>query len=105
MAAATLKGVKKVDAANKMTEYGKKLNESLVNAAEQSGFNLIASGIPAMPYYRLDGVDTKTHFKWIDECVKRGVIWWVIITILFQYHSDEDIESITDIARQAFSAL
>ena len=105
-ACATLKELKKVDAANKMTEYGKKLNESLVNVAEQSGFNLIASGIPAMPYYRLDGVDTKTHFKWIDECVKRGVYMVGYHNhFVSTCHSDEDIESITDIARQAFSAL
>ena len=105
-ACATLKELKKVDAANKMTEYGKKLNESLVNVAEQSGFNLIASGIPAMPYYRLDGVDIKTHFKWIDECVKRGVYMVGYHNhFVSTCHSDEDIESITDIARQAFSAL
>ena len=38
-----------------------------------TAYKLIASGIPAMPYYRLDGVSYETHVAWIDECVKRGV--------------------------------
>ncbi|MFL2698296.1 MAG: aminotransferase class III-fold pyridoxal phosphate-dependent enzyme [Gammaproteobacteria bacterium] len=103
---ATLIELKRIDAAKKMTKLGNKLNNSLVQVANELGYNLIASGVPAMPYYRLEGVDTKTHFKWIDECVRRGVYMLGYHNhFVSTCHTDEDIDSITDIARQAFLAL
>ena len=105
-ALATLKELKKIDAANKMTDFGERLNKSLVKIAKQSGYDLVASGVPAMPYYRLNNVDIKTHFKWIDECVRRGVYMLGYHNhFVSTCHSEEDLESITDIARQAFKAL
>ena len=105
-ALATLKELKKIDAANKMTDFGERLNKSLVKMAKQSGYDLVASGVPAMPYYRLNNVDIKTHFKWIDECVRRGVYMLGYHNhFVSTCHSEEDLESISDIARQAFKAI
>lgn len=105
-ARATLLELQTLDGANRMTAIGEKLNAALVGVAGQQGYELAASGIPAMPYYRLDNVSRQTHNRWIDECVKRGVY-------LLNYHNhfvstahtDEDIEHICDAAAEAFAAL
>jgi len=105
-AKATLLELQKVDAASRMTEIGNTLNEGLVNVARQQGYELIASGVPAMPFYRLANVRTETHFAWIDECVKRGVY-------LLGYHNhfnstshtEADLQRTFDVANDAFIAL
>ena len=75
-------------------------------APKENGYDLVASGVPAMPYYRLDNVDTRTHFKWIDECVRRGVYMLGYHNhFVSTCHTDQDLGAITDIARQAFEAL
>jgi len=105
-AIATLKELKKVDASNRMTDFGERLNKSLVTVAKESGYDLVASGVPAMPYYRLANVDTRTHFQWIDECVRRGVYMLGYHNhFVSTSHSDEDLEAICNIARQSFEAL
>ncbi len=105
-AKATLLELKKCDAVNKMTDFGKRLNSSLIQISKDCGYNLIASGIATMPYYRLDGVDRKTHFSWIDECVKRGVymLGWHN-HFISTAHTDEDLEAIKVAVREAFLAL
>ena len=103
---ATLKELRKADAPNKLIEYGKKLNERLVKLAKEEGFNLIASGMPSMPYYRLEGVDFETHFKWIDECVRRGVYMLGYHNHFISLaHNDEDIDFVETTAKQAFKSL
>ena len=105
-AKATLIEMKKADAATRMTDFGNKLNEGLVNIASQHGYELSATGIPAMPYYRLKNVSFETHSKWIDECVTRGVY-------LLNYHNhfistahDEgDLNRTFDIVNEAFKAM
>lgn len=105
-ARATLLELQKIDAAKLMTNIGNQLNEGLVNVAASHGYDLVASGIPAMPYYRLSNVDNKTHQAWIDECVKRGVY-------LLSYHNhfvstahtEADLQRTFEIVDDAFTAL
>ena len=105
-AIATLDELQKVDAPEKLIQYGEKLNKRLVDVAENKGFKLIASGMPSMPYYRLDGVSFETHIKWIDECVKRGVYMLSYHNHFISLaHSEEDLEFIEAAAKQAFEAL
>ena len=105
-AIATLDELQKVDAPEQLIQYGEKLNKRLVDVAENKGFKLIASGMPSMPYYRLDGVSFETHIKWIDECVKRGVYMLSYHNHFISLaHSEEDLEFIEAAAKQAFEAL
>ncbi|MDC0545814.1 aminotransferase class III-fold pyridoxal phosphate-dependent enzyme [Gammaproteobacteria bacterium] len=105
-AIATLNELEKVDAPSKLKQYGEDLNNRLVKVAQKKGFNLIASGIPSMPYYRLEGVSFETHFKWIDECVKRGVYMLGYHNHFISLaHSLEDIDFIENAASQAFDSL
>ena len=105
-ALATLNELEKVDAPAVLIKYGEKLNQRLENIASEKGFNLIASGMPSMPYYRLEGVSFETHIKWIDECVKRGVYMLAYHNHFVSLaHSEEDIDFIEAAAKQAFENL
>ena len=105
-ALATLKELEKVDAPSVLIKYGEKLNQRLEGVASEKGFNLIASGMPSMPYYRLEGVSFETHIKWIDECVKRGVYMLAYHNHFVSLaHSEEDIDFIESAAKQAFENL
>ncbi len=105
-AQATLQELKKMDAALLMTSIGNKLNDGLRKVAASHGFELVASGIPAMPYYRLANVSGKVHAAWIDECVRRGVY-------LLSYHNhfvsaahtEADLERTFEIVDDAFKSL
>ena len=105
-AQATLLELKKSDAANQMTDYGKKLKSSLIEAADEFGYKFIVSGVPAMPYFRLAEVETKVHFSWIDECVKRGVYMLGYHNhFISTAHSEEDLETVIQVAKEAFTTL
>ena len=105
-AIATLNELEKVDAPTKLIDYGKKLNARLEAVASEKGFNLISSGVPSMPYYRLEGQSFETHIKWIDECVKRGVYMLSYHNHFISLaHKEEDIDFIESAARQAFESL
>ena len=105
-AQATLLELKKADAANKMTDYGTKLKSSLIEVAKEFGYKFIVSGVPAMPYFRLAEVETKVHFSWIDECVKRGVYMLGYHNhFISTAHSEEDLETVIQVAKEAFTTL
>ena len=105
-AIATLNELEKVDAPKKLIDYGKKLNARLEAVASEKGFNLVSSGVPSMPYYRLEGQSFETHIKWIDECVKRGVYMLSYHNHFISLaHKEEDIDFIESAARQAFESL
>lgn len=98
--------MEKLDAPSLLIEYGKKLNSRLEKVASEKGYNLVASGISSMPYYRLEGVSFETHIKWIDECVKRGVYMLAYHNHFVSLaHTDEDIDFIEAAAKQAFDNL
>lgn len=103
---ANLRELKATDAANLMTAIGNRLNTRLVQTASDQGFELIASGIPAMPYYRLNNLSVEGHFAWIDECVKRGVYMLGYHNhFISTRHSDTDIDRICEVAADAFKAI
>ena len=105
-AIATLNELEKVDAPTKLIDYGKNLNTRLEAVASEKGFNLVSSGVPSMPYYRLEGKSFETHIKWIDECVKRGVYMLSYHNHFISLaHKEEDIDFIESAARQAFESL
>lgn len=98
--------LQKTDAANKITEIGTALNDGLVELASQQGYELVASGVPAMPYYRLANVPSETHFAWVDECVKRGVyLLGYHNHFVSSAHTPADLQRTFEVANEAFIAL
>jgi glutamate-1-semialdehyde 2,1-aminomutase len=105
-AKATLGELAKTDGARRMTDIGNSLNAGLVRVAQEHGYELVASGVPAMPYYRLADVDIKDHFAWIDECVKRGIYLLGFHNhFLSTAHTDADLETTWARVSDAFEAL
>ena len=106
-ALATLKELKRLDAANTMTKIGSKLSEGLVKVAAEHGYTLKASGVPAMPYFRITDDETlQIHSAWIAECVKRGAYFLSYHNNFISVaHSDEHLERTWEIADDAFKAV
>lgn len=105
-AIATIKELHKADAATRMTATGEDLNDGLVKVASQHGYDLIASGVPAMPYYRLGNVPMRAHFRWIDECVQRGIYMLGYHNHFVSLaHTPDDLTRVFDIANEAFIAM
>ena len=105
-AIATLNELRKFDAIGQMNDIGNKLSSGLIDVANMHGYELIASGVPTMPYYRLANVPRTTHFAWIDECVKRGIyLLGYHNHFLSTAHTEADIERALDVADAAFVAV
>jgi glutamate-1-semialdehyde 2,1-aminomutase len=82
------------------------LNMGLANVAASHGYDLNTSGLSAMPYYRLTNVSRRTHFAWIDECVKRGVyLLGYHNHFVSTTHTQEDLKRTFEIVDDAFTAL
>jgi len=105
-AKATLLELQRIDAVNKMEEFGNNLKSGLVKVAQENKFNLVVSGVPTMPYFRLNNVDIRVHNSWIDECLKRGLYMVNYHNhFISATHDKEDLENILEIASDSFSAL
>jgi glutamate-1-semialdehyde 2,1-aminomutase len=107
-ALATLRELLRIDAARRIDEIGRRLTGGLVKIAASHGFELVASGVPAMPYYRInDGDDGwEMHRRWISECVKRGVYLLDFHNhFVSTAHEDADLERTWEIAEEAFRAV
>ena len=105
-ALATLRELEQADAVPRMRETGARLSEGLVQAARANGHELIASGAPAMPYYRLANVPMRRHVEWVDECLKRGVYLLGFHNhFLSLAHTQAALEYTWEAADAAFKAL
>ena len=105
-ALATMDELAQADAPARLRATGEKLNAGLVEAASNHGFELVASGPPAMPYYRIANVDRATHMAWVDECVRRGVyLLGYHNHFLSLAHANADLEHTWEAAEAAFKAL
>ena len=105
-AKATLLELQRIDAVNRMEEFGNNLKSGLVKVAQENKFDLVVSGVPTMPYFRLNNVDIRIHNSWIDECLKRGLYMVNYHNhFISTTHDKEDLENILEIASDSFSAL
>ena len=105
-AKATLLELQRIDAVNKMEEFGNNLKSGLVKVAQENQFELVISGVPTMPYFRLNNVDIKVHNSWIDECLKRGLYMVNYHNhFISATHDEEDLRNILEIASDSFFAL
>ena len=104
---ATLNELEKVDGARRITEIGEQLSSGLVDVAASRGYDLRATGVPGMPYYRLAGEGGfRLHARWVAECVQRGAFLLDFHNhFVSTAHTDDDLKQTWDIADQAFAAL
>jgi glutamate-1-semialdehyde 2,1-aminomutase len=110
---ACINKMKRLNLPAMLHEKGKKLTDGLVAAAKKHGYDLIASGMPALFYLRIASDDDvggtpalQLHQRWIAEMVKRGIY-------VTNHHnhflnaslSDDDIKTTLEVADEAFAAL
>ena len=104
---ACIEKMKKLDTPKMFFEKGTALTQGLVAAAKENGFNLIASGAPALFYLRIADDDSLIlHQEWVQEMMKRGIF-------LASHHnhfinaslSDADIKHTIEVSKDAFKAL
>ena len=104
---ANINKMKALDTPKMFKEKGEKLVNGLVAAGKEHGFDLIASGAPALFYLRIANDDSLIlHQQWIAEMVSRGIF-------LTSHHnhfinaalSDKDIKHTIEVAEEAFSVV
>jgi len=90
----------------KLKQLGERLCEGLEKAGEKHGHPIVASGPPAVPFYRLGEED---HFmrqqQWCAEAMKRGAFFhphhnWFLCAA----HTEADIDAAINIAADALAA-
>lgn len=104
---ACINKMKALDTPKLFKELGTELTDGLKAAAANNGFNLIASGAPALFYLRIADDDSMfLHQEWIAECVNRGAFF-------ASHHNHfinaalthEDIKKTIEIAEEAFKVV
>ncbi len=104
---ATIRELKNTNGVDKMKQFGEKMAKSLSELAEKHGFELVVTGHPSMPYYRLaDDPTMKLHQNWCAECTKRGAYFtshhnWFVSTA----HNEKDLKQTLEIADEAFEVI
>jgi D-3-phosphoglycerate dehydrogenase len=105
--AENIEKMKKLDTPKMFRELGTTLVEGLVSTGAKHGFNLVASGPPALFYLRIANDDSLLlHQDWVAECVNRGMF-------ITSHHNhfinasltQEDINRSIEIAEDAFKAV
>ena len=105
-ALATLRELDVQNAVPRLNRLGEKLNAGMIDVARANGHQLVVSGAPSMPYYRLANVGSRVHQAWIDECVKRGhYLLGFHNHFLSLAHTEADLQQTWEAADAAFKAL
>ena len=103
---ATLDELQEVNAIEIMNANGEKLKQGLVSAGEKFGFKMKVSGVPSMPYFRIEDQNKDFHIKWTDECLSRGVYLTSYHNHFLSFaHGETEIDEIVRIASEAFEAI
>lgn len=106
-ALAVLNELETIDATAIMTDMGKKLMNGLVDVAKKHGYDMVATGHPAMPNFRIANDESlMLHQDWCAECTKRGAYFtphhnWFVSAA----HTDADIQKTLEIADEAFRVV
>ena len=103
---ATLEELQKVNAIKIMNANGKKLKQDLVSAANEFGINMNVTGVPSMPYFRIEDQNKDFHIRWTDECLSRGLYLTSYHNhFLSVAHGEAQINEIVKIASESFDAI
>lgn len=104
---ATLRELQAIDGTRMITDLGVELRSGLIDVAASHGHDLRITGVPAMPYFRIESDGGfEFHARWVAECVKRGAyILSYHNNFISTAHTEADLKETWDIADQAFAAL
>ena len=102
----TLEELQDLNAIKIMNTNGLKLKDDLSTSAKAFGLEIKVSGVPSMPYFRIEDQNKDFHMKWTDECLSRGLYLTSYHNhFLSVAHGEEEIDVIVRIASNAFEAV
>ena len=102
----TLEELQDLNAIKIMNTNGLKLKDDLSTSAKAFGLEIKVSGVPSMPYFRIEDQNKDFHMKWTDECLSRGLYLTSYHNhFLSVAHGEEEIDEIVRIASNAFEAV
>lgn len=104
---ATINKMKALDTPTLFREKGTALTQGLVKAGKEHGFDLVASGEPALFYLRIaNDNNLLLHQDWVAECVNRGIFFTSHHNHFINASlTDEDINHTIEVAEEAFSVV
>ena len=103
---ATLEELQNLNAIEIMNTNGLKLKDDLSSAANAFGLEIKVSGVPSMPYFRIEDQSKDFHVDWTDECLSRGLYLTSYHNhFLSVAHGEAEINEIVRIASEAFEAI
>ena len=103
---ATLEELQKVNAIEIMNSNGERLKEGLASAGDKYGLKMKVTGVPSMPYFRIENQNKDFHVKWTDECLSLGLYLTSYHNhFLSAAHGEDEIDEIVRIASNAFEAV
>ena len=103
---ATLEELQNLNAIEVMNANGLKLKDDLSSAAKSFGLKIKVSGVPSMPYFKIEDQSKDFHVDWTDECLSRGLYLTSYHNhFLSVAHGEAEINEIVRIASEAFEAI
>ena len=103
---ATLEELQNLNAIEIMNTNGLKLKDDLSSAAKSFGLEIKVSGVPSMPYFKIEDQPKDFHVDWTDECLSRGLYLTSYHNhFLSVAHGEAEINEIVRIASEAFEAI
>jgi glutamate-1-semialdehyde 2,1-aminomutase len=106
---ATLRELKRLDAPSLIAAKGEQLAKGIHAAAAEHGYEMVVTGAPAMPSFRIAGDEADKiplSTDWSGECTRRGAYLAAFHNqFLSTAHTDEDINRTAEIASDAFAEL
>ena len=103
---ATLEELQKINAIEIMNTNGERLKKNLIAAGDEFGLKMKITGVPSMPYFRIENRNKDFHIQWTDECLSRGIYLTSYHNhFLSVAHGQEEIDEIVRIASNAFEAI
>ena len=101
-AIATINELKKIDATSLMNHHGNDLKSKMISMAKSYDIDLKVTGVPSMPYFRIENEDQELHFKWVDNCLSKGIYMTSYHNhFLSAVHRESEIDLIVNLASKA----
>ena len=89
-----------------MKANGKQVKQDVVSAANELGINMNVTGVPSMPYFRIESNDPKIHTNWVDACLSKGIYLTSYHNhFLSTVHGEEEINVFINKAKEAFEEI
>ncbi len=105
-AIATINELKNIDATSLMNHHGNDLKNKMISMAKSFDVDLRVTGVPSMPYFRIENDDKELHFKWVDNCLAKGIYMTSYHNhFLSAVHRESEIDLIVSLASKAFEEI